>query len=108
MQLQIGVLQRMISKHVRGYRFTGAPAATPQVAYADDCAFACHDMASIQLAFDTCWLVAKGAGCPSRSRARANRPTSPRTGKGEAEEKDVTGYRYKLRLSDGRIVLQIL
>ena len=37
-KLQIGVLQRMISKHVPGYRFTGAAASVPQGIYADDAA----------------------------------------------------------------------
>lgn len=53
-KLQIGVPQRMISKHVPGYRFTGAAASVPQGVYADDAAYVCHDMAALQLAFDTC------------------------------------------------------
>lgn len=104
-KLVIGVLQRMISKHVPGYRFTGAASATPQVVFADDCAYCCHDMASLQLAFDTCWMMAKVCGLPIKIKAKSKSAYFATYWAG-TEEKDVSGY--ELRLPDGRVIPQIV
>ena len=104
-KLQIGVMQRMISKHVPGYRFTGAPAATPQAVYADDCAYACHDLASLQLAFDTCWLVTRACGLKVMIKGKKKTAFMATYWDG-AVEKDVTGW--TVRLPDGRVVPQVL
>ena len=77
----------------------------PQVVYADDCAYICHDMASLQLAFDTSWLVAKVCGLKVMIKDKKKTAYMATYWEGSVE-KDVTGY--ELRLPDGRIVPQIL
>ena len=104
-KLQIGVLQRMISKHVPGYRFTGAHASVPQGVYADDAAYVCHDMAALQLAFDTSWMMAKVCGLPIKIKGKSKTAYFATYWEGGIE-KDVAGY--ELRLADGRLVPQIL
>ena len=103
-KLQIGVLQRMISKHVPGYRFTGAAASVPQGIYADDAAYVCHDMAALQLAFDTCWMMAKVCGLQIKIKGKSKTAYFATYWEG-GKERDVTGY--ELRLPDDRLVPQI-
>ena len=103
-KLQIGVLQRMISKHVPGYRFTGAAASVPQGIYADDAAYVCHDMAALQLAFDTCWMMAKVCGLQIKIKGKSKTAYFATYWEG-GKERDVTGY--ELWLPDDRLVPQI-
>ena len=104
-KLQIGVLQRMVSKHVPGYRFTGAAASIPQSVYADDAAYVCHDMASLQLAFDTSFMMAKVCGLPIKIKGKSKTAYFATCWE-DGVEKDMTDY--ELRLPDNRLVPQIV
>ena len=95
----------MISRHVPGYRFTGAAASAPQGVYADDAAYVCQDMASLQLAFDTCWLMAKVCGLSIKIKGKSKTAYFATYWEGGIE-KDIEGC--EMWLPDDRWVPQIL
>ena len=61
-KLMLGVIQRTVARLASGYKFTGATGGIPQIFYADDGCFLATNLADLQMAFDTCWMVTRAMG----------------------------------------------
>ena len=103
-KLVLAVMQQAVSRLVRGFKFAGVRERVPIFLYADDGCYLTDDLASLQLAFDTAWVVTKLMGLKFMVKGKAKSAWSGVYWSG-AEEKDVEGY--ELKLPCGMVVPQL-
>ena len=99
------LIQEAVSGLVKGYRYSGTATRTPQIWWVDDGAFLCDDLANVQLALDTCWMVAKMAGLKMQVKADGSKTAWQGSYWQAGKEYTVKGWR--VRLPDGREVPQV-
>ena len=104
-KLMLSVMQRVVSRVCEGFKFTGSTRSVPQLYYADDGAYVASSAASLQLMFDTSWLVARTLGLTIGIKANGKKTAWSGTYWEGGQQHEVTGL--TMRLPDKREIPQV-
>ena len=104
-KMVLRLVQEAVAGLCTGYRFSATKERIPQIWYADDACFMSDDLAGLQLALDTAWVVARVAGLDMQVKEDGSKTAWQGSYWAEGVEHQITGWR--IRLPDGREVPQV-
>ena len=103
-KMQLRMIQEAVSKLCTGYRFRGAESNVTQLWFCDDGAFMTKDLHTLQLVFDTCWMVTRASGM--QIQIKKDKKTAWQASYwANGVEHEVTDW--EMRLPDGRSVPRV-
>ena len=109
-KLTLALVQKAVSRLCGGFQFRADGRAVPQLSYADDAALICNAdtvggaVATLQLAFETTWMVSQLLGLTISIKAKRKTAWSA-TYWEDGKEVDVTGW--EMKFPDGNTIPQL-
>ena len=101
----IRLMQGAVRKLCTGFQFRLAEERVPQVWFGDDGAFLSESVHGLQLAIDTCWMMARAAGLQVKVKKEGTKTAWMATYWQGGKERDISGW--EIRLPNGDLVPQV-
>ena len=104
-RMVLRLVQEAVTRLCKGFKFAASRGRIPQIWFCDDAVFMAEDLAGVQLALDTGWMVARIAGLDMQVKSDGSKTAWQGSYWEGGVERQVTGWR--LRLPDGKEVPQV-